>query len=218
MENNTSKKLEEKIKDLKKIILKKDQTIKEISSLYQRDYLTLLYNRHGFMLEISKIIDEGCKRRNKIDKRKITIEAFSLIFIDVDDLKVINDNYGHSYGDKALIMMAEVFKSSVRKFDVISRWGGDEFIIGLVGVDSEKAVKIAEKIRKKINLLNIKSQKLSASFGVTNIIDTCIENEKDIINLVERADRAMYKAKNEFGKNTIVVYDNEKDIYEQRIL
>ncbi|MCK4918314.1 MAG: GGDEF domain-containing protein [Candidatus Pacebacteria bacterium] len=207
-------KLENEIKSLKKIILDKDEKIKELSSLYQRDFLTLLYNRHGFMAEVDKIIDEGRKLKNKQDKRKIILEAFSLIFIDVDDLKKINDKCGHSKGDEVLKMMAEVFKSSVRKFDIVARWGGDEFIIGLVGVNSEKAVEIAENIKKKIQLLEVGGKKLSVSFGITDVIDNCIENKEDIIALVEKADEAMYRAKSRLGKNTIVVYNCKTGLYE----
>ncbi|MCK4386652.1 MAG: GGDEF domain-containing protein [Candidatus Pacebacteria bacterium] len=206
---DTTKQLEEKINLLEKKIREKNEEIKKLCSVANCDVLTSLYNRRGFLMEIDKVLEEIANRKERQEKRKIIFEDFALIFIDLDDLKKINDTNGHEVGDQALVKAAQLFKSSVRKFDIVARWGGDEFVIGLLGVDIAMATNIVENIRKKLQLLKAGGQKLSASFGVVDMTEYCSKHDKkcDIEKLIDKADKAMYKAKKELDKNTVVVFN-----------
>lgn len=191
----------ETIKKLKK-------EIERLRTMIDYDFLTGLYNRQGFTKEAEKFLEEF-KNRDKIkEKRKISFKNFSLIFIDIDNLKLINDGHGHRAGDRALKNAANVFKNSIRDFDIAARWGGDEFVIGLVGVNSKEALKIAEKIRRKLKSIKINSQNLSASFGIAAVLSE--KPKKNILNLyelIEKADMTMYDAKKNKGKDFVAVYN-----------
>ena len=207
----TIKKLQEEIKRLSRLVEKKDGEIERLKLVADRDFMTGLYNRNGFLLEAEKFLDEvGHSSHLKKEKRKLVIRDFSVIFIDLDDLKKINDLYGHKAGDDFIKAAAEVFNNSLREFDVVSRWGGDEFVIGLVDADENEARKIAFKIKKKlgrIKLVQIKGKHVfTASFGVISAKSK--RRGRDIFNLfelIEKADMAMYEAKKNKGKNFIFV-------------
>ncbi len=151
---------------------------------------------------------------------------FSLLFIDVDDFKIINDKYGHQVGDEALKNISSIIKKNIRESDIFARYGGDEFSIILSHCDLKNAKKIAYKIKENINNncvlrnnLKIKSDKkdsrINLSIGISIGIATFkpekykdkkkidFKFQKDL--LLKRADSALYKAK-ENGKNSIMVY------------
>lgn len=193
--------LKAEIKKLKNLVAKQQKEIKRLSTSVDYDFLTGLYNRQGFVREAGKFLDELAKARKLKEKRKLFFRNFSLIFIDVDDLKTINDKYGHKIGDKALKLTAKVFRDSMREYDIVARWGGDEFVIGLVGLDEGNTVKIAKKLEEKMKTIKIKGRSLSASFGVVS----AISEKEEILNLyklIEKADLAMYesKKKKDYGK------------------
>ena len=122
-----------------------------------------------------------------------------IMFIDVDDFKNFNDLYGHKTGDNVLIMVAEILKSCVRKYDTAARFAGDEFMLILPETSLEFSVKVAERIMEKIKKLELGDDiKISASIGICQV---------DIFNDVdpfEAADAAMYAAKNK-GKGQIAI-------------
>lgn len=145
------------------------------------DPLTGLYNRaYG-----DKRLEEAY-----LDYKRIK-ESFSVIFIDVDSLKTINDTYGHPYGDFVLQQVAFCIKSVIRQNDFAIRWGGDEFLILLRRVTYEDALKIAQRIEDKIN--EIFKGELGISYGI-EVSSEEIENYEDIIR---RADIKMYTSKYE---------------------
>ena len=131
--------------------------------------------------------------------------ALSLIIMDVDWFKNINDSYGHLMGDQALRQVAEIFRRSVRQSDVICRWGGEEFLVLLPQCDLAQAAKIAEAIRAAIDAERICAGEarfsLTASFGV----GTYRPSEAEDV-LLQRADDALYRAKKE-GRNRVVTED-----------
>lgn len=219
--------LENKIKALEKLVKIQETEIRELSALTERDILTELYNRRGFIREAEKFLKE-VKALNKItEKRKISFKDFSVIFIDLDNFKLINNEYGHKFGDKALKTAAKIFKDSVRDLDIVARWGGDEFIIGLAGADEKSAYNIADKLKNKIKAIKIKNMELSASFGIVSYhhknkspryspgYSKKHRTKEKILNqlyqLIEKADMTMYEAKKRKGKGSVVVYDN-KDV------
>lgn len=128
-------------------------------------------------------------------------EPLSLIFFDIDNFKTINDTLGHQAGDNVLIRIAELLKTRLRRTDIIGRWGGEEFIIGLVDTDPKNAEVIAETLRKAFEedsrLIHLSSSRITASFGIATA-----HTGDTIDTLLTRVDSAMYRAK-ELGKNRI---------------
>ncbi len=123
----------------------------------------------------------------------------SLIFIDIDYFKKVNDTFGHLLGDQVLIQFAKVLSESTRETDVLARWGGEEFVLACPNTDLASAGHLAEKIREKITQVTWpKNIQLTASFGVAQIRD---ESPTDFI---ARADAALYSAKAR-GRNQVVL-------------
>ena len=169
----------------------------EMRHLATHDSLTGLPNRY--------FITEGIEHAIAIAERSESIIA--LVFIDLDNFKIINDSMGHQVGDEFLIEIAQRLKKSVRKSDIVARLGGDEFVILLENIPTENDLKslldkILKNVRKQFVFERYKFSP-SGSFGVAfskaNI--NC-----NAANLLRRADLAMYQAK-ESGKNKIVYYD-----------
>ena len=162
--------------------------------LYQAaitDPLTGLYNR--------RFADEMLKQEKLTYKRYKT--PFCILLIDLDNFKIINDVFGHDVGDKVLVAVANVLKSSVRESDIVARWGGEEFLILLRRIELEDAIKVAEKIRNAICQLKVPPvEGISASIGVS-----CYSGEEDVYNLVRKADLALYQAKAQ-GKNCVILF------------
>jgi diguanylate cyclase (GGDEF)-like protein len=125
-------------------------------------------------------------------------ELLSIIALDIDYFKKINDQHGHLVGDDVLRAVAQCIKGSVRKSDIVGRVGGEEFLVILPDVPHESAVQIAEKIRKKIEVLVPASVPITISGGVTEHLDT-----ESIEEVLERADQLLYAAKKQ-GRNRIV--------------
>lgn len=167
--------------------------ISEMNDMVVKDQLTALYNRH--------FIND----RLPVDIVQATIydQPLSIIFMDVDNLKNINDAYGHSVGDLALKEVGKNIKNCIRiDNDWVARYGGDEFIVCLKNTTSDKAYHIAERILNSINgiLIQIQSESihLTASIGIHTMQDVKLTTE-EIINY---ADIRMYEAK-KLGKNRI---------------
>ncbi|MDC7126493.1 MAG: GGDEF domain-containing protein, partial [Spirochaetales bacterium] len=157
-----------------------------------RDYLTGLLNRQ----QIDDIIHV---RIRDFQKRGV----FSLIILDMDEFKFINDTYGHNQGDEALIQLSSVLSSSVKSSDKVARFGGDEFLILLDTGDPVEVEKIIERIQKKIDLVNDKDDKLyniafSAGFAVY-----CPSKYSDFISLFNDVDQKMYDVKKRKKKDPI---------------
>ncbi len=136
-------------------------------------------------------------------------QNFSLLLIDADKFKKINEKYGHQLGDKVLIKMAEICRNSVREDDIVARYGGEEFIIFLNNTNTHSAARVAERLRQSIEDDFIKSEnetiKFTASIGVV-----ASEKTASIELLLRQVDDAMYQAKRK-GRNRVAVY-NEQEI------
>lgn len=171
------------------------RSIDEISKI---DFLTNIYNRRYF----NEVLAEEWKtcKKNK--------EYLSAIMIDVDNFKLYNDTYGHIKGDKCLQSISEVIKNGIQESkNIVSRYGGEEFIVLIPNKDLEKAKYIAENIRKNIEKLNILHEGLETSRIVTvsigiaaNIPNGKLSPEK----LINMADEALYRAKNS-GRNRVSI-------------
>ena len=158
------------------------------------DQLTRLYNRGEIQRRITDRIEEN---KDKPDGGNAT----SLVMMDLDDFKHINDTYGHQEGDQVLMRISDLIHQAVRKLNSdasCGRWGGEEFMLMLPGMTREAAAAFAEKIRLEIEKMRFdKCGKVSASFGVAQAMP---EEKPD--PLVVRTDTALYQAKAE-GKNTV---------------
>jgi len=134
----------------------------------------------------------------------VRASTYATILVDVDDLKGINDNYGHVIGDELLVGVAEAIRESVRASDICARFGGDEFLIFAAGCDLDAATEIARRI---LNKVEVKRQTLErAGFGVSIGIDIAPLSEAAFEAMYRRADQALYKAKGA-GRNRYVLSD-----------
>lgn len=166
--------------------------VTELNDLIIRDELTGIYNR--------RYIDE----RLPVDIVKSTLSEMplSVIFMDIDNLKKINDTFGHVYGDKIINKVTKLISNLIRKdIDWVARYGGDEFLICLNNTKSEEAYQIAERIRNEIAELKIKAEEkiinTTVSLGVYTLDKNSKLTSEEVIAL---ADNRMYEAKKS-GKN-----------------
>ncbi|MFT2089729.1 GGDEF domain-containing protein [Paraglaciecola sp. 2405UD69-4] len=165
------------------------------NEIYQKkaehDRLTDILNREG----LNRIIEDLYASK--------TLESYSLLVLDLDYFKTINDKHGHATGDLVLREVANTLKTFIRSYDIAARWGGEEFIILFHCVSNENILPFAEKLRKRIESTSFEEvtvNKITMSIGATNIM----RNEL-FENAFIRADKALYKAK-ETGRNKTVVY------------
>jgi diguanylate cyclase (GGDEF)-like protein len=174
------------------------------------DLKTRLYN-HGFFQ--NRLIEE-IKRaeRYKTD--------LSLMILDLDHFKNINDTYGHMLGDDVLIAVAETLRNKVRECDIPARFGGEEFTVILPETDRDSSAIVAERLRTSIEKLTFKASASNpspaGSFGVTTSIGiSCFEHESSMTEdiLIERADQSLYFAKQN-GRNRVILYDEIQESME----
>jgi diguanylate cyclase (GGDEF)-like protein/PAS domain S-box-containing protein len=149
------------------------------------DDLTGLYNRKGFLAFADHRMTLALRER----------EAFSVAFIDLDDLKAINDTFGHETGNRALIEVASVLKDSFRQSDVLGRMGGDEFAVFILHADEAEIAGIQRRVQQHLDACNAlpnRPYRLSFSIG---IISCASAKSSDIESLLGKADALMYEQK-----------------------
>lgn len=175
------------LSQINELLNKKSKKYEQMASV---DQLTGLYNRYKFTELFVSLYSTMVKRENDM----------SLIILDIDHFKHINDTYGHNVGDKVLVELAKILKNHFRNVDIVGRWGGEEFVILVPTADIDTAQKIAEKIRLNIEQSEIlKDETITSSFGVTQI-----KSGDSLEFVIARADEALYDAK-ETGRNKVVV-------------
>lgn len=191
----------DEIQKLEREIYKRDIQIRELQKLVTKDFLTGLYNRRGFEEEVSRIIrDIAYAAENPETRRHFFIDSISILFFDIDNFKKLNDAYGHKIGDQVLQRVAQIVSSKVRNVDFVARWGGEEIVAALVGTNEDDAYKKAEEIRTATkSRVKAKNDPVTVSVGVAS------SNKKiSLKELIEQADKAMYEAKHNRGKNNTV--------------
>ena len=154
-----------------------------------RDILTGLYRREF----LEELVQQEFYRSKRYGYH------FSILMIDIDNFKQINDKYGHLFGDKVLRTVAGIIRKNLRKSDIAVRYGGEEFLVVLPHTDLRRAAVVAERIRKAIEETKIDKVQVTVSIGVAD--NSLVENFKD---LIQKADSALYKAKRT-GKNKVVI-------------
>lgn len=186
-----------------------EDTNTRLHTLATTDMLTNLCNRHELIRNMQSELDNVNKGEQK---------SFSVLFVDLDNFKYYNDTFSHEIGDLVLIEVAKILRQSVREIDVVSRYGGDEFVIVLKQSDFDFSKQVAEKIHatilrkkgfkteiaKKVNtdVVLLGKNQLSCSIGIVNYVPSMKITAAD--DLLTQADETMYKAKKQ-GKSKIVV-------------
>lgn len=170
----------------------------KLRELAQTDHLTALMNRGETDDQIARALN-GVRVGNPM----------ALLLLDIDDFKGVNDNYGHFMGDAALRAVAALLQGICRRDDFPGRWGGDEFIVGLINVNKEQAIQIAERIRKHVKKYCV----LPDGGHLTTSIGIVMASPDDTVeSLFLKADKALYEAKQSGGKNSVKAdWSIEKD-------
>lgn len=189
--------LEQRVEERSKQLVEKnrelEKTHKELKILATTDPLTKLFNRRSMF---EKLEDE----KNRFIRNG---EIFSVAISDIDNFKTFNDKYGHDCGDYVLQGISQLIQSTTRELDIVSRWGGEEFLILLPGTDANGAYIIIEKIREEISktTFHYNNTKLSISmtFGIKQY-----DPAKSISSAIKLADEALFKGKKQ-GKNCTIV-------------
>jgi diguanylate cyclase (GGDEF)-like protein len=183
------------VADYAAIAIEKAYYLRSLKKIASLDSLTGLYNRRTFVRYLDK----------EIEQAKRTGETFSLLMLDVDAFKSINDRFGHSAGDEVLKRLAAILEQTTRKADIVCRYGGDEFMILLPDSGLADAEILMKRIKDRMEEHNKASElKLSVSFGLHEAEKGNVEQIIDIV------DKKMYWEKSE--KQELEIYDIEKNI------
>ena len=156
-----------------------------LESLTLTDELTGLNNRRGFL--------RLAEARMQLSRR--TGEKLLIVFGDLDELKLINDNYGHETGNEAIRGAAQIFKETIRQTDVISRWGGDEFVVLIGQGDTETEEIVLKRLRERVDQFNKAAERrfsLSISLGCSAVD---LDSGQTLDEMITHADAAMYEDK-----------------------
>ncbi len=167
------------------------------------DPLTGLYNRRYAVPHISRLADRATQQKR----------PYALLLADLDFFKQVNDEHGHAAGDAVLVTLAQRLKDNLRAADLISRWGGEEFLVAMPDADRSAAKRTAERLcqvmaRQPVSLPGGKHLTVTLSIGVAIGKP---ESDANPLDLIERADQALYAAKHK-GRNTVVMADTVRPL------
>ncbi|MFT4939798.1 MAG: diguanylate cyclase (GGDEF)-like protein [Paraglaciecola sp.] len=169
---------------------------KELNTMATTDALTGIKNRRIFMA-----IGEGL-----LEEARRYSRSFSLLLLDIDLFKNINDSHGHIVGDQALKKVALVLQSNLRTSDYLARYGGEEFVVILPETGIHHATELAEKLRVAVSMIELDlGQGRPLSFTTSVGLAEYNADTKSLLQLLDQADKALYEAK-DMGRNKVVVY------------
>ncbi|MCT7582843.1 diguanylate cyclase [Aliarcobacter butzleri] len=190
--NSYQNSLEEKVKQRTEELLVKNA---ELLRLSITDNLTKLYNR----VKLDKSLQEEMNRSLRYNTN------FSIILLDIDYFKKVNDNFGHQVGDEVLIESAQVLSKNIRNVDILGRWGGEEFLVICPETKIEDAIKVASHINAAIKLHKFSTypNTVTMSLGVASFN----KDIKNVDNIILNADKALYQAKEEGRDRVIAFYE-----------
>jgi len=158
------------------------------------DLLTGLRNRRYATTELARLVSRG---------RRESVALYAILMLDIDRFKRVNDRYGHHAGDEVLISVADALTETCRATDIVTRWGGEEFLVICPGTSPEDALALAHRLRLCIELASaggtVLPWCLTASVGVSQSFSF----EESYEGVIRRADAALYRAKNQ-GRNRVV--------------
>ncbi|MDK2070020.1 diguanylate cyclase [Aliarcobacter butzleri] len=190
--NSYQNSLEEKVKQRTEELLVKNA---ELLRLSITDNLTKLYNR----VKLDKSLQEEMNRNLRYNTN------FSIILLDIDYFKKVNDNFGHQIGDEVLIESAQILSKNIRNVDILGRWGGEEFLVICPETKIEDAIKVASHINEAIKLHKFSTypNTITISLGVA----TFSKHIKNVDDIILNADKALYQAKEEGRDKVIAFYE-----------
>ena len=172
--------------------------VEKIEKENQLDSLTKVYNRQYFHERI----------KAEYDKTNLSAEPFSISFIDIDDFKLINDRYGHLVGDNILKLTADFFRKNTREIDIVSRFGGDEFLLMLGNSSNENSMMLLERLVKNFNseiFFDVNDERLAVSLSAGVATYSGQSYFHNINGVLQAADEALYEAKKK-GKNRVASF------------
>jgi diguanylate cyclase (GGDEF)-like protein len=189
--------LEVEVKKRTAELVKAKNRLQELSTT---DELTGLYNYRYMIFSLESELERTLRYKRKL----------SLMMMDIDYFKSLNDTYGHQCGNVVIKTVAQLLKRNVRRTDIVARYGGDELSIILTETDSERSLEVAEKLKGVINGYPFKWQgkalDVRVSIGLATVPETGIDSAYDLVNA---ADRALYEAK-EQGRDSIVSFSRRE--------
>ncbi|MDU4961742.1 MAG: sensor domain-containing diguanylate cyclase [Sporomusaceae bacterium] len=193
------------VQRLQQSIVQERLLMTENEQLAMTDFLTGCLNKRGFYLLAGAELERAAREQTPT----------SFLFADLDDLKLVNDQYGHLVGDEAVKYFAACVKGQCRPYDLVGRFGGDEFVFCFPRADGEQALQIVRRIETALDQSGFSvmgtgvTLQLSASFG---LITRLPEEDRDIEWLIRQADIALYQAKQK-GKHCVILNQGEADGY-----
>jgi diguanylate cyclase (GGDEF)-like protein len=187
--------------DIQYTVKSSDELIQSLEKTTMTDYLTGVYNRYSCEIRL----------REDVARAQRGGETMSLVMLDIDDFKLINDRYGHDNGDTCLRQAVDIIRNNIRQGDWLARWGGDEFIIMLFNSDEESSVKTMERIGLALGDNSITTQQ--SQISLTLSIGICQYNgEDEPTTLFKKVDVALLQAKRR-GKGQIVAFSNFQNLF-----
>jgi len=183
-----------KIKHLQDDLKRSNELLLELSNT---DHLTGLFNRRYLMEALEREMQRGQRHNGTI----------SLIMMDIDHFKRINDTYGHLQGDVVLQKVALLLQRELRTYDIAARYGGEEFVAVLPDTNLKEAFNVADRVRLSIQGIRfagpLSGERITASFGIAGV---SLPDSNNVDDLLRSADDALYRAK-EAGRNCVIVND-----------
>ncbi len=172
------------------------QLLDKLNDLASYDALSQVYNRRKLMEEAEKEAERAVRY----------YDCLSVLMIDIDHFKLVNDTYGHLAGDEVIYQVALQIKQKIRGIDIVGRYGGEEFVAILSNADKESARKIGENIRHAVENLVVEYKDFKIQVTVSVGISTIVNDRKalDISSVINQADEAMYRAKDN-GRNQVSI-------------
>lgn len=181
------------------LLMLSERLLEENRELATRDWLTQIFNRRTFC----DLVKRELARATRNDHET------SLLMVDIDRFKLVNDTFGHPVGDEALIHLVRIIKDSVRVQDLYGRYGGEEFVILLAETSSHEAFQISERLRERVAdstlVINNNTIKMTVSAGVATLAG---HENPDLDTLIKQADIAMYDAKKD-GRNCTRIFNKQ---------
>ncbi len=188
-----------------KVANKLSDAYSKIEKMSVTDELTQIYNRRHFHTRL----DEEINRADRYG------HPLSLLMLDIDYFKRVNDVHGHQVGDDVLIDIAYIVKSNIREVDIVARYGGEELVVILPETDENNAYLIAEKLRKLLgghetDIPGGKKLNVTASFGISSLNMVAEDFADKSRKIIKLADDALYRAK-ESGRNTVAIFSKRAE-------
>ena len=184
------------------VALENARLFREVERLSLTDPLTGLRNRRGFTDDARRNIDIAVRHKHPL----------SVLMLDIDHFKRVNDTYGHATGDKVLAGIALVCRKLMRTTDLLARFGGEEFCFLFPETTAENALSLAERLRTAISAARFEAEAQSFSVTVSIGISECMGAKDSMETLLARSDEALYQAKNT-GRNRVVIWSPPQEAF-----